>query len=213
MGYGFIGMPLALTIPQILAVDLGTDMLPALGLGTEPPHADVMDLPPRPKSERLLSGPTLVRSYLFLGTLEAALSMGGFFIYLFAKGWTWGQALSWSSPLYKEATTVTFAGIVLAQVANVFACRSDRLSVFRLGWLTNPLILWGIVTELALLALITYTPTGHEIFGTGSLPLWIFTPLALGALALLFGEEGRKLIVNRLKGRRAFRPFHGAGST
>ena len=197
LGYGFIGMPLALTIPQVLAVDLGTDMIPALGLGTERPQSDVMNLPPRPRSERLLSLPILLRAYLFLGLMEAGIAMGGFFLYLNSQGWTWGETLDWSSPLYREATTVTFAGIVFAQVANVFACRSDHLSVARLGWLTNPLILWGILTELIILALITYTPIGNEIFGTSPLPLWIFGPLVLGALALLSAEEGRKFIVNR----------------
>jgi sodium/potassium-transporting ATPase subunit alpha len=104
--------------------------------------------------------------------------------------------------LYKQATTVTFAGIVLAQVANVFACRSDRLSVARLGWFTNPLILWGILTELAILALMTYTSTGNEIFGTSPLPLWVFGPLLLGSLLLLLLEEGRKIIVTQFLNKR-----------
>jgi len=201
LGYGFVGMPLALTIPQVLAVDLGTDMIPALGLGADRPHADVMDLPPRPRSERLLSLPLLLRSYLFLGIAEAAVAMGGFFLYLYSQGWAWGTHLDWSSPLYKEATTVTLAGIVLAQVANVFACRSDRLSVTKLGWFSNPLILWGIAIELAILVVITYTPAGNSIFGTSPLPLWVFEPLALGALVLLLIEEGRKIIANWLRHR------------
>jgi len=197
LGYGFIGMPLALTIPQVLAVDLGTDMIPALGLGTERPQSDVMDLPPRPRSERLLTLPILLRAYLFLGLMEAGIAMGGFFLYLNSQGWTWGEHLDWSSPLYREATTVTFAGIVLAQVANVFACRSDHLSVSKLGWRTNSLIVWGILTELIILSLIAYTPIGNEIFGTSPLPLWIFGPLVLGALVLLLTEEGRKFIANQ----------------
>lgn len=200
LGYGFIGMPLALTIPQVLAVDLGTDMIPALGLGTERPQADVMDLPPRARSERLLDLPLLLRAYLFLGVLEAAVALGGFFLYLYSQGWTWGSHLDWSSPLYREATTVTFAAIVLAQVANVFACRSNHLSVTRLGWFSNPLLVWGIVIELTILALMTYTPIGNEIFGTSPLPLWIFGPLALGAVGLLLAEEGRKFLVNRRHG-------------
>lgn len=197
LGYGFIGMPLALTIPQVLAVDLGTDMIPALGLGTERPQSDVMDLPPRSRSERLLSLPILLRAYLFLGVIEAAVAMGGFFLFLYSQGWTWGTHLDWSSPLYRQATTVTFAGIVLAQVANVFACRSDHLSVSKLGWRTNPLIVWGILTELIILSLIAYTPIGNEIFGTSPLPLWIFGPLVLGALVLLLAEESRKIIANQ----------------
>ena len=202
LGYGFFGLPLALTIPQVLAVDLGTDMIPALGLGTERPVADIMDIPPRPRTERLLNLPLLLRAYLFLGLIEAIVAMSGFFLYLYSQGWTWGAHLDWSSPLYKEATTVTFAGIVLAQVVNVFACRSDRLSMTRSGWFSNPLILWGIAIELTLLAVITYTPIGHEIFGTSSVPAWIFGPLALGALMLLLAEEARKIIVNRLHPRQ-----------
>jgi sodium/potassium-transporting ATPase subunit alpha len=212
LGYGFIGMPLALTIPQVLAVDLGTDMIPALGLGTERPQSDVMDLPPRPRNERLLSLPLLLRAYLFLGVIEAAVAMAGFFLFLYSQGWTWGTQLDWSDPLYKEATTVTFAGIVLAQVANVFACRSDHLSVTRLGWLSNRLILWGILTELTILALITYTPIGNDIFGTSPLPLWIFGPLMLGALVLLLAEEGRKIVASRLRQRRSFDTVQRAGS-
>jgi sodium/potassium-transporting ATPase subunit alpha len=202
LGYGFLGIPLALTIPQVLAVDLGTDMIPALGLGTERPVADVMDIPPRPRTERLLNLPLLLRAYLFLGLIEAIVAMSGFFLYLSSQGWTWGAHLDWSSPLYKEATTVTFAGIVLAQVANVFACRSDRLSATRSGWFSNPLILWGIAIELTLLAVITYTPIGHDIFGTSPVPAWIFGPLALGALMLLLAEEARKIIANRLHPRQ-----------
>ncbi len=199
LGYGFIGMPLALTIPQVLAVDLGTDMIPALGLGTERPQFGVMDLPPRSRSERLLSFPLLFRAYLFLGLIEAGVAMGGCFLYLYSQGWTWGEHLDWSSTLYKEATTVTLAGIVLAQVANVLACRSDHLSVAKLGWLSNRLILWGILMELTILVLIAYTPIGNQVFGASPLPLWIYAPLVLGALMLLAAEETRKALANRLR--------------
>jgi sodium/potassium-transporting ATPase subunit alpha len=51
--------------------------------------------------------------------------------------------------------------------------------------------------------LIIYTPWGNAIFGTSPLPVWIFGPLALGALGLLFAEEIRKFIVNRFKNSRA----------
>ena len=108
---------------------------------------------------------------------------------------------------------MTFAGIVLAQVANVFACRSDRLSVARFGWFSNPLILWGVVIELTILAVITYTSLGNDIFRTGPLPAWIFGPLALGALVLLFAEESRKIIVNRFKNSRAGRVTQQAGKS
>ena len=213
LAYGFLGMPLALTIPQVLAIDLGTDMVPAIALGAEPPHPGIMDVPPRPKSERLLTIPLLLKTYFFLGLDSACMAMGGFFLYLFANGWSWETPLDWSSPLYREATTVTFAGVVLAQVAIVFSCRSDRLSVTRFGWVSNPLILWGVVIEITVLALTTSTPLGNDIFRTGPLPAWIFGPLALGALVLLFAEEIRKIIVKRFTNRRAGDVTQQAGTS
>ncbi|NOU10727.1 MAG: cation-transporting P-type ATPase [Nitrospira sp.] len=197
LAFGLFGVPLALTVPQILAVDLGTDMVPALALGAEKPDADMMARPPRPRTERLMNLSLLLRAYVFLGLIEAGIAMGSFFLLLFTQGWTWGMPLDWSDPLYKQATAATFAAIVIAQVANVFACRSDRVSLARLGWFTNPLLLWGIAIELVVLVLILYTPWGNAIFGTSPLPLWIFGPLVFGALALLLAEEGRKFIVNQ----------------
>jgi sodium/potassium-transporting ATPase subunit alpha len=213
LAYGLFGIPLALTVPQILAVDLGTDMVPALALGAEKPDAGIMSIPPRPRTERLMNLPLLLRAYVFLGLIEAGIAMGSFFLLLLTQGWTWGMPLAWSDPLYKQATAATFAAIVVAQVANVFACRSDRVPLSRLGWFTNPLLLWGIATELVVLAFIIYTPWGNAIFGTSPLPVWIFGPLALGALALLFAEESRKFIVNRLNKNRASEVTPQAGTS
>ncbi len=197
LGYGLFQIPLALSVPQILAVDLGTDIVPALGLGTERPHSGIMSTPPRPRTERLLSVPVLLRSYLFLGLIEATIAMAAFFWFLLEQGWTWGAPLAWSDPLYRQATTVTFAAIVIAQVANVFACRSERISVFRLGFFSNRFVLWGIAVELALLATIVYTPSANWLLGTGPLPAWVWPPLIAGAIGLFLAEELRKFIVAR----------------
>jgi sodium/potassium-transporting ATPase subunit alpha len=51
--------------------------------------------------------------------------------------------------------------------------------------------------ELALLALIVYTPLGNLIFGTAPLPLWAWGPLVLGAVGLLFADEIRKLVLGK----------------
>lgn len=197
LGYGLAGWPLALTIPQILVVDLGTDMIPAVALGSEAPHAAVMDAPPRPRTERLLNLPLLIRSYLFLGMIEAGLALAAFFGLLHAQGWSWGVPLDWSDPLYRQATTATLAAIVVAQGANVFACRSELTSVFRLGVTSNRLLLLGIAVELLLLGLIVYTPPGNLVFGTEPLPAAIWPALILGAGGLLAAEEIRKALRRR----------------
>ncbi len=119
-------IPLPLTIIQILAVDLGTDMLPALALGAERPDPSLMRQPPRPAGERLLSWPMLARAYLWLGMLEAIVAMTAFFFVLRQGGWEYGEALGTIDPLYLQATTACLAAIVVAQVVNVFACRHPR---------------------------------------------------------------------------------------
>jgi sodium/potassium-transporting ATPase subunit alpha len=191
-------IPLLLTIVQILAVDLGTDMLPALGLGAEPPDANTMDRPPRSREERLLNVPLLARSYLFLGPIEAAAAMGAGLWYLTTGGWEWGIDLPAMSPLYRQATTVTFAAIVICQVANVYVCRSSRGSLLSIGLFTNRLIVWGIAVEISILGLIVYSEIGHRIFGTAAFEGRFWWLLIVCAALLLLAEEARKGIVRRL---------------
>jgi magnesium-transporting ATPase (P-type) len=124
VAFALLGVPLPLTVIQILAIDLGTDMLPALALGAEPPQAEVMRRPPRPRRARLLDRALLARAYLFLGPFEAAAGMAAYAWVLRSGGWRWGQALPAADPLYREATTACLAAIVVTQVANLFACRA-----------------------------------------------------------------------------------------
>ncbi|MBI3938060.1 MAG: cation-transporting P-type ATPase [Betaproteobacteria bacterium] len=196
-------IPLPLTIMQILAVDLGTDMVPALALGAEEPAPGGMQRPPRPRGERLLTWGLVARAYLFLGALEALAAMAAFFFMLDAAGWRYGAPLAHDDPVYLQATTACLAAIVMMQVVNVFLCRHPVESAFRFGLVSNRLIAWGIAFELALLALIVYTPPGNRIFGTAPIALeaWLFVvPFALGMLAL---EEARKLVARRLRRDRA----------
>ncbi|HEX5675503.1 MAG TPA: cation-transporting P-type ATPase, partial [Azonexus sp.] len=190
-------IPLPLTIIQILAVDLGTDMLPALALGAEKPDPEVMRRPPRARNERLLSWNLIARAYLFLGVLEAAAAMAVFFLVLHAAGWEYGETLARNAPLYLQATTACLAAIVMSQVMNVLLCRHPQRSVFTFGLFGNPLILLGIAAEIGLLLFIVYTPGGNWLFGTAPLEAEVW--LAAIALAVVMGmlEEMRKAWVRR----------------
>ena len=159
-------IPLPLTIIQILAVDLGTDMLPALGLGAEKPAPDIMKVPPRSRADRLLNWPLLARAYLFLGPMQAAAAMSAYWFVLRNGGWNFGEKLAAHDPLYLQATTACLSAIVVMQIANVFLCRSERQSMLARSFISNRLILAGIATEILLIGLIVYTPWGHALFGT-----------------------------------------------
>ena len=209
LAFAFARMPLALTIMQILAVDLGTDMVPALGLGAEPPDASAMQRPPRTREDRLLTRGLLVRAYLFLGTMEAAAAMAAFVAVLIGGGWQWGDEPSTAGLLYRQATTACLTAIVLMQVINVHLCRSRRASLFTIGLLGNRLITAGIVAELVVILLIDYTPIGNDLFGTAPLPLWAWAVVMPFALAMLGLDEIRKGVV-RGKFRGLSRRSHTA---
>ena len=201
LAYVLLRIPLPLTIMQILAVDLGTDMLPALALGAERPSAGVMKMPPRSPKERLLTLPLLTRAYLFLGPIEAAAGLFGFFYVLNTGGWQWGQILASNNILYLQATTACLTAIIVTQIANVFACRSSKESVFSLGFFTNRLIFGGIAFEILLQLFIVCHPFGNKIFSTHPISLNTWLILIPFAFLLFSAEELRKFIVRRVQER------------
>ncbi len=195
--FALFEIPLPLTIIQILAVDLGTDMLPALGLGANPPAEGIMGRPPRPRSERLLNGPLLCRAYLFLGLLEASASMSVYYFVLHTGGWSWGKPLGNHDSLYLQATTACLSAIIMMQVVNVFLCKTPERSLFGSPIFSNRLLLWGVALEITLILVIVYTPWGHLIFGTAPISpsVWLF--MLPCAIAMLLLEEVRKWVVVR----------------
>ncbi|MDP3028648.1 MAG: cation-transporting P-type ATPase [Deltaproteobacteria bacterium] len=197
LAYVLFRIPLPLTIMQILAVDLGTDMLPALALGAEKPTQEVMRQPPRSPKERLLNLKLLSRAYLFLGPIEAAAGLFGFFYVLNTGGWKWGEMLAANHPLYMQATTACLTAIIVTQAANIFACRSFRESVFRIGFFSNKLIFIGIASELVLQLFIVYHPWGNEIFSTYPISINIWLALIPFAFILFAAEEIRKWVSRR----------------
>jgi sodium/potassium-transporting ATPase subunit alpha len=199
LAYVLLRIPLPLTIMQILAVDLGTDMLPALALGAEKPSPAVMKIPPRSPKERLLNFSLLTRAYLFLGPIEAVAGLFIYFSVLHKGGWQWGQMLASNNIIYLQATTACLTAIIVTQIANVFACRSSRESVFSLGIFTNRLIFGGIAFEILLQLFIVYHPFGNEIFSTAPISLNTWLILVPFMLLLFFAEEMRKLILRKVK--------------
>jgi calcium-translocating P-type ATPase len=201
LAYALAAIPLPLTIIQILAVDLGTDLLPALALGAERPSPDAMQRPPRRRGERLLDRALIARAYLWLGPMEATAAMAAFFFVLAGAGWEYGQALDKRAPLYLQATAACLAAIVVTQIANILACRHPLQPLWHASLFDNRLIAWGVAVEVGLILAIVYTPLGNLVFGTAPLGLeaWLFmTPFALAMLAL---EEARKLAVRRRAAR------------
>jgi len=167
-------IPLPLTVLQILAIDLGTDILPALALSREPAEPGLMDKPPRPRKEGIIRGAMLLRAWGFLGAISAVLVMGGFLFVLQQAGWHPGDPTGVGAPLhhsYQQATTVAWLGIVACQIGTAFAARTEHASLRAIGVFSNPALLVGIAVAIAFALTLVYTPFLHPVFGTAALPV------------------------------------------
>jgi magnesium-transporting ATPase (P-type) len=186
------GLPVVpLNALQILSIDLGSDVLPALALGAEEPEPGLLQRPPRPRGERLLSR-ALIGRFVFLGAIQAAGATFSFYFALYQGGWHWGDPLSSSSQLYREAITMTQAGIVFSQVFNGFAVRTDRASVFSVGVFSNQLLVFAEALGVGIMLAISYAPPLQSFFGTAALPAYYWLVPAAFGLVALFAEELRK---------------------
>lgn len=217
-----LGVPLALSAAQILAIDLGTDVFPALALGAEPPETDVLRRPPRRRNERLLDARLYLRSFLWLGMLEAALCFAAFaFVYSASgRGDLFGlPALSWGPRLnlpglspdavHALASTVFFAGVVMAQVGNAFACRIERRRARSSAWTSNRPLLHGVVAEVLLALALIYVPALRQAFGMVALPLVAWSALAVFApLVYILDGMGKSVawLAERLRAEEGGRP-------
>ena len=199
-------IPLPLTVLQILAIDLGTEILPALALGREPAEPGLMERSPRPRSEGVIRRSLLVRAWIFLGLIEATLVLGGFFFVLLRAGWRPGTATGTGHPLhgaYLEATTMTFAGIVACQVGTALAARTEAASLRAVGFFSNRMLLWGIASELVFAAALVYAPPLQRLFGTAALGPAELALLATFPLLVWGADEFRRA---RHRSRRPAEP-------
>ncbi|GKT10896.1 cation-transporting P-type ATPase [Desulforhabdus sp. TSK] len=197
-------IPLALNVMHILTIDLGTDLVPALGLGAEPPEPGIMDSPPRSIREHVITPALLLRAYLFLGPLQSLAVMAAFYFQYWTHGY-WGQWLNLpaTGPLYESATAMALACVVTTQIGNLFAQRTERSSVFQVGFFSNRLLWVGILSELLIILAVVYLPFLQSIIGTRdfSPQNWLF--LFAWAPLLFLADEGRKALL-RWRRRRKF---------
>jgi magnesium-transporting ATPase (P-type) len=141
--------PLALGVLQILALDIGTDTLPAIALGAEQPSPRVLDAPPA--RGHFLDRRVARRVFGVLGPTEAVVEMSAFIVSFLAAGWRPGEDFPEGTALL-TASGAAFTAVVCGQAMNAFACRSETRSPRAIGWLTNRLLVLAVTAELVVLA-------------------------------------------------------------
>jgi magnesium-transporting ATPase (P-type) len=117
-------LPLAIGVLQVVALDIGTDMLPALALGAEPPNLRVMS--GRVHQRSLIDRRLLLRALLVLGVTEAVCALATFIAVLSSRDWAWGATPAVST--LAIASGSAFAAVALGQMATLspVAARPSR---------------------------------------------------------------------------------------
>ena len=154
--------PLALSVLQVLCLDIGTDILPAVALGAEPSSPRALARPPQ--GRHLIDRAVLMRALVVLGLTESFVEMAAFLASLSANGWRPGAPFPTAAPLM-AASGAAFTAVVAAQMANAFACRSASLWPGRLGWWSNRLLVFAVIGEAAMLASFLYIPPIANLVG------------------------------------------------
>jgi magnesium-transporting ATPase (P-type) len=190
--------PLALGVLQVLSLDIGTDILPALALGAEAPNQKILERPPH--GRHLLDPPLLLRSFGLLGPIEALVELSAFVITMGALGWRPGTPFPGGTAFLK-ASGAAFTAVVIGQMATAFACRSSTRWPGALGWRSNPFLIYAIAAELVLLLCFLYVPPLAAILGHAA-PTLAGASVAAIALPAVLAADALQKRLKRGKGDR-----------
>jgi magnesium-transporting ATPase (P-type) len=207
-------VPLPLTVLQLLAFDVGSETLPSLALGRDPAEPGVMSQPPRAADEPLIQRPMLVRAWLFLGVIVAALQLAGFFYVLTDAGWHPGIPTGPGHPLhhaYLEAITMSWVGMMAGQIGTAFAVRTRRAPLRSVGVISNPYLLGAVGGVIVFAALFVYVPPLQRLLNTTALPPRYVLLLVPYPFIVWGADELRKWVVRRRASRTGTSPVAQAG--
>jgi magnesium-transporting ATPase (P-type) len=194
--------PLMIGVLQVLAIDIGTDTLPAVALGAERADAHVLDRPPA--TGHLLNRRVALRAFGVMGPTEALMAFAAFMAVLIAGGWRWGNSFPSGDALF-PASGAAWTTIVVAQLTNAFACRSLSRSPRALRWGSNRLLLAAVAVELLVGACFLLVPQLAHALGQACPPIAGWVVVGLSVPVVLAVDSTEKAWHRRQRGRAAGR--------
>ncbi|WP_344057846.1 cation-transporting P-type ATPase [Microbacterium pumilum] len=201
----FAGLPLAINVMQILAIDLLGELLPIAALGRDPEEGRVMRQAPRDPKSRIVNVRS-IRDLLYAGAIIGVLAIANFLL-LFDRSGSDPFAGPVDPALIAQATTITYVTVLVCQLFNITQRRSAR-GLFTRYIFTNPTYWLACAVGVTIMLVIVYVPVVQAMFKTAPLgPLdWAFVLLA-AVIFVAFREIGR---LTRNSARRvASRPRSG----
>lgn len=173
--------PVPLLPIQLLWLNLVTDSFPALALGVEKGDPDIMNEKPRSSDEPILDKP-MIFGIMFQSIAIAASSL---------LAYKWGlDTYGTTEAGLIQARTIAFTTLILAELLRAYSSRSDKFSLFKIGFFTNKTMVYATLFSFALLIGVLYIPFLQPIFSTYALGLleweivltYAFIPLVAGEL-------------------------------
>lgn len=175
-------LPVPLLPIQLLWLNLVTDSFPALALGMEKGEPDIMDTPPRNPNESIIDK-VLMRKILFQSIAISGASL---------------LAFKWGLKIYPDdiskSRTIVFTTLVLAELLRAYSSRSQKYTLFKLGFFTNRNLVSSTLFSFSLILLVLYVPFLQPIFHTFSLGITDWKVIGLYALIPFIVGELDKII-------------------
>jgi len=184
-----LGFPPPLLALQLLWINLVTDGAPALALGVDPADLDTMKKPPRPPEERVFS------KVMVLAIIGVSILMCVGTLTTFALG---GGVLFSKTEAPRRALTLAFTTMVMFEMFNVFNCRSERHSIFKVGAFANKYLIVAVVSSILLQIAAIYVPLFQPIFKTEPLSIFDWLVVTLISSTVLIAIEIGKFFANRM---------------
>jgi len=184
---GAVVLPLLAT--RLLWINLVTDGAPALAIGLDPPNPTLMQHPPRPAGERVITR----RMWAGIFFVGAVMAVGT--LYVLDASLPGGIVEGTGTLRYGQ--TMAFTTLILFQLFNVFNARSDRESAFR-GLFSNPWLWGAVVLSVALQLVVVYTPFLQRAFSTVGLSAADWLECGAIASSVLWLSEAEKFVYRRL---------------
>jgi Ca2+-transporting ATPase len=162
---------------MLLFLNLVSDGAPALALGMEKGEPGIMERPPRPVGEPIINREMLIG----IAVQSVVMTIGILGSYLLAGA---HPGASMSDPDLPTWQTVAFATLTISELLRAFTARSERISVFKLGFFSNKTMNMAVLFSIVVVIAVIYLPFMNVIFGTVPLALidWVWIlPFALMA--------------------------------
>ena len=204
------GLPAPLTAIQLLWLNLITDGAPALALAMEKGDPDIMDRKPRAKNEpivnRSMGVGIVIQTIVQTGAVLGAFVMGliwhleaGAVIPSGTNALSFILAHDWRGIDVQTAETMAFVTLSLAELFRAYTVRSERASVFQIGFFSNKYMQYAVGLSIALLLIVCAVPFLQPIFNTHFLTGREWSVVLGLALMPAVAEEITKFFLRRSK--------------